>query len=398
MKVEALQSRRAANVCNPSLNRRDTTEARAQAGSTSARVPRIISIGGGKGGVGKTLVATMLGICLGEAEKKVIIVDADFSGANLHACLGAYDAQTTLQRYMERQSADLNDVAIETAFKNLRIITGMPGPYASAQIRYWEKQKLLRNLKKLLADYVILDLGPGSFYTNVDFFLSSDDKVIVSTADPLAMYDAYGFLRVALFRRLQKTFHSWPEILRRLQECGDLAKGNKARSLRIVLENSPDIPPSCRELAEKQVASFRPKIVINLVRETDNRKEMDALRLVSKNLLGIDIDFWGQIRFDSAVVAAIKSMQPEMLLAPKGMALNDVHQLAQRLLTSRAPANAARDDSRVAKETVRSTTRTQADFIRVCNYRCIAWNCCDERSGGYRCFHLTPPAPKLRYA
>ena len=398
MELEALQSGRAASVLNPSFTCQAPYGTKVQTGFSPAKVPRIISIGGGKGGVGKTLVTTMLGICLGKSGKKAIIVDADFSGANLHACLGTFDPQVTLQRYLDQQSTNLNDVALETPFKNLRIITGMPGLYASAQIKYWEKQKLLRNLKRLEADYVILDLGPGNFYTNVDFFLNSDDKVVITTADALSMYDAYGFLRVALFRKLQKTFHSWPEILQRLQECGDLAKGNKAKSLRAVLEKSPDIPPSCRELAERQIAAFRPKVVMNLKRESDDRQDLNALRLVTKNLLGVDIDFWGEIRYDPAVVAAIKSLQPEMLLSPDGRALDDINKIAGRFLNSAASIDARQEIGSMAKEMRRTSKHFQADFIRICNYRCIAWNCCDQRSGGYRCIKLTPPAPRLKYA
>ncbi len=398
MEVEALQSGRAADVLNSSYTCKVPCEKKAQSAFSPSRVPRIISIGGGKGGVGKTLVTTMLGICLGKSGKQVIIVDADFSGANLHACLGTFDPQMTLQRYLDHHWSDLNEVALDTPFKNLRIITGMPGLYASAQIKYWEKQKLLRNLKKLEADYVILDLGPGSFYTNVDFFLNSDDKVIVTTADGLSMYDAYGFVRVALFRKLQKTFHSWPETMQRLQECGDLAKGNKAKSLSFALERASEIPSSCRELAAKQVATFRPKVVMNMMRESDDRQEMNALRLVSKNLLGIDIDFWGEIRYDPAVVAAIKSLQPEMLLTPGGRALDDVKKIADKFLSIAASTNVRQDLSKAVRATKRVGLNLQRDFVRICNFRCIAWNCCDQRYGGYRCLRLSPPAPKLRFA
>ena len=49
-----------------------------------------IAIANFKGGVGKTLIAANLGIMLSrEANKKVVLVDLDLGGANLHTCIGA---------------------------------------------------------------------------------------------------------------------------------------------------------------------------------------------------------------------------------------------------------------------------------------------------------------------
>ncbi len=45
-------------------------------------------MGGGKGGIGKTLVSANLGIALAQAGMRVLLVDADLGGANLHTCLG----------------------------------------------------------------------------------------------------------------------------------------------------------------------------------------------------------------------------------------------------------------------------------------------------------------------
>ena len=49
---------------------------------------RIIAVGGGKGGVGKSLVTSSLGISLAQHGKRVVVLDADLGGANLHTCLG----------------------------------------------------------------------------------------------------------------------------------------------------------------------------------------------------------------------------------------------------------------------------------------------------------------------
>ena len=47
-------------------------------------IPRVVAIGGGKGGVGKSLVAANVGIFLATLGKRVVLVDAAFGAANLH--------------------------------------------------------------------------------------------------------------------------------------------------------------------------------------------------------------------------------------------------------------------------------------------------------------------------
>ena len=45
-------------------------------------------VGGGKGGIGKSLLTAALGWQLARMGKRVVLVDADLGGANLHTCLG----------------------------------------------------------------------------------------------------------------------------------------------------------------------------------------------------------------------------------------------------------------------------------------------------------------------
>jgi flagellar biosynthesis protein FlhG len=69
------------------------------------RARRVISIGGGKGGIGKSLISANLGIELARRGKKVILVDADLGGANLHTTLGIDVPRRTLSDYIERRSS-----------------------------------------------------------------------------------------------------------------------------------------------------------------------------------------------------------------------------------------------------------------------------------------------------
>ncbi|MFT5359455.1 MAG: Mrp family chromosome partitioning ATPase, partial [Polyangiales bacterium] len=54
----------------------------------TGNAPKVVAISGAKGGVGKTLLASNLAVYLATIGRRVVIVDADSSGANVHGFLG----------------------------------------------------------------------------------------------------------------------------------------------------------------------------------------------------------------------------------------------------------------------------------------------------------------------
>ena len=61
---------------------------------------RLVAIGGGKGGIGKSLVSVTLGIELVRRGLKVVLVDCDLGGANLHSFLGMEYPRETLSDFV----------------------------------------------------------------------------------------------------------------------------------------------------------------------------------------------------------------------------------------------------------------------------------------------------------
>ena len=49
---------------------------------------RIITVGGGKGGVGKSIVSSNLAVAMAQNGSKVVLVDCDLGAANQHVLFG----------------------------------------------------------------------------------------------------------------------------------------------------------------------------------------------------------------------------------------------------------------------------------------------------------------------
>src|SRR4051812_8546463 len=80
----------------------------------NATPKQIWAVGGGKGGVGKSLIAANISIALARAGKKVCAIDLDLGAANLHTCLGIEIPQVTLSDFFSRREPDIKNVLVPT--------------------------------------------------------------------------------------------------------------------------------------------------------------------------------------------------------------------------------------------------------------------------------------------
>jgi flagellar biosynthesis protein FlhG len=337
--------------------------------------PHIIAVGGGKGGVGKSMVSTMLAIVLGQMEFEVVLIDADFSGSNLYGYVNIFRPEKSMQRFIDNRSRDINSLALNSPFSHVRFLTGTPQIAAHSQALHSLRQNVRKNLPHLQAHFVIIDLGAGSSFQNLDFFLMADTPIVLSTCDSLSLYDAYGFIRAALFRKIQHNSLTWPDIFKKLITCGDLTKGENIRTVAAFLkEHESEMPGVCR-LIKDETLQFSPRLLLNSVHPNDDHGRAQNLRMITQHVLNVKTESWGEIRHDPQVREAAIKIRPE-LLTTNCAALKDV----EHLLAVYAPARPASKNEKAGSR-----------YATICNHRCIAWDSCAVQRGGFPCAKRDKP-------
>jgi len=120
---------------------------------------RIIAVLSGKGGVGKTTVATNLGIALSNFKKKVILVDCNLSTPHLSDYLGTNDFTKTLN------DALLGNAEITSALYQHNGVMFVPASTDVNDLIGIDVMKFKKNIRKLenpeMIDFIILDSAPG---------------------------------------------------------------------------------------------------------------------------------------------------------------------------------------------------------------------------------------------
>ena len=289
------------------------------------------SVGGGKGGIGKSVITAALGWQLARLGKRVVLVDADLGGANLHTCLGLPPPQRSLADFVMRRVERIEDVAVETNFPRLRLISGAADLLTAANIKHQQKVRLLSRLRTIDADIVLMDLGAGTSFNILDFFLMSDLNLLVIVPEPTSVENGYRFIKSALFRRLRAVCEDTEaqEILDFAMDPSNLRGIRTPVELLSAVENEcPDaLPP-----LQAALAAFRPRFIVNQVRGPADAAIGPQLVTACARHLGIRASHAGFVYHDDAVWQAVRQKRLFASDDPEGKAAQSIRQIARGLL------------------------------------------------------------------
>ena len=283
-----------------------------------------ISIGSGKGGTGKTMIIVNLAILLAKTGRKVCLVDLDLGGADAHILLGLFEPKRTLTDFFTRRVDSLSEIV--HTFPSLHGLTFIPGSgdtLQTANINFQEKQRLLRGLNELQVDVLLQDVGAGTNYHALDFFMHSDLQICVALPDPTSIMDLYTFLQLATIRKMLGSFLSQSEVAATL-------KSRNFKTLSEVFDLAEATQAGSREKAQESLHYFHPLLIINRDR-LGGQVNKTKLRMMVGKYLGIDIPELGTIPEDDKIDKALKGFLPISEMYPNAPASLTLAAIAERL-------------------------------------------------------------------
>lgn len=309
------------------------------------KAKRIIAIGGGKGGVGKSIVSTALACHWARQQRRVVLIDLDLGAANLHSYLGIRRQTPTLADFLRRKTDSLEPLLIPTGLPHLRLCSGAESFPGMANPPHWLKQKLLRHIRALDADVVVLDLGAGVAFNTLDFFDAADDGVIVTEPEPAAVMNAYGFIKSALLRTLQSVFRHHETLGEALEADLALPEDRRAFSLDWLRQQARAQAPDAVALIDEVQQAFRPALLVNRHSAQASPVLIDNLRMLCRQKLGVELDWLGHLPDMPDLRRSLLNV-PGFLDSPSGSPLRKaVAAAAQPLETHFPPEAPPRDYS-----------------------------------------------------
>ncbi len=289
------------------------------------RPRHLIAIGGGRAGAGKTLLSVNLAVYLAQLGRNVILCDADPFGSNLHTMLGLY--RPPLVR--ESKGGEATEL-VPTSVPGLAILPAIYDPWAVAPKRPSRQSHWLRQIARVEADYVVLNLGASVTPATLDVFADADVQICVAAPEPPAVESTYRFCRAYFVRRLRRVLMKERFKLRVVERAlAALEPLPAPRDLAIEIARF-DEPVA--NVAATVLASCRPRLVVGRTRLRRDLELGPAMAALSERYLGVALDYMGFVEHDDAVWLTARRNRPLLIDAPTSKAARNIERVARRLL------------------------------------------------------------------
>jgi flagellar biosynthesis protein FlhG len=300
-------------------------------GPTRERRQSIWAIAGGKGGAGRSLLAANLGVQLARSGRRVVLVDLDLQGSNLHSYLGYKRLPRTLGDFAAGRVAALSEVACETAAGQLRLIGGAQrGDLRDDPLAF--VRHVVGQFSSLSADYVIVDCGSGRSPAAVAAFAESTMGVLVTTPEPTALESVYLFVEAHLRWCVTRALAG--EVLATVEEKLKEA-GHDPRRLpfRGFMSRLAEIDSAARDTIADVVRGTRLEVLLNQVRSPSDEEAAASLASGFRKCFGLPLHTVGTIEHDLSVLQSSQKRRSLSQQYPNAAATRAIAQAATRLFS-----------------------------------------------------------------
>jgi len=293
---------------------------------------RIIPVGGGKGGIGKSFVTANLGLLLAGKGNQVVLVDLDLGGPNLHTFFGLQQVEVGVGDFLDRSVARLDQAVTPTRIPNLSLIASCDCSFEIANLPYAQKLKIIDAVRRLPHDFVLLDLGAGTSFNTLDFFLAASEGIFLCTPEPTSIENAFRFVKAVYLRRLKQLLktHTFTAIAREAAENVREGLTSPSDLIETVLRHDPEKKPFLQET----LSELNFNLILNQVHQRIDPTLGYRIAKVCNQHLYSSFSFLGNVSYDEKVRDAILARRLYIEQYPQNLTSVDLKNIAGKLVAN----------------------------------------------------------------
>jgi flagellar biosynthesis protein FlhG len=244
----------------------------------SSRPVKVITVTGGKGGVGKTNISANLAVALSMLGRRVMLLDADLGLANVDVMFGLQPHYNLAD--VIRGERSLQEIIVSGP-AGVMVVPGASGISDMADLTPAHHAGIISAFSELTMDLdtLIVDTAAGISDGVLRFAEAAHETLLVVCDEPTSITDAYAIIKLLS--------------------------------------------------TERGVRRFR--IVTNMTRQGgDGSGLFEKLSRVTEKFLDVDLDHAGSIPFDDRVWRAVQLQTPFVTAFPTSLAAGALKKLAHR--------------------------------------------------------------------
>ncbi len=299
-----------------------------------ANPKNIIAVGGGKGGIGKSLLSANLAVGLALGGYRVVLADTDYGASNLHALLGIVNPRLGLRDLIHYQESDPGNLLMDTGVGNLKFLSGAGDLSGSFPLSREANQNIISIIAGLDADYVVVDLGPGVHSDTLERFNLASTGIVLTLPEIPSVMNAFSFIKSVLFKKIQNALpdgDKTQELFRDSASSGGRNERDELCSLDDLKEKAALIDPNLVLAIDEATAKFKPNLVVNRVRKKKDLLAGDNLAQLAKKYLNVNLNFLGFIIESDRVRDSVDEMIPFLIKDPQSKPSENLQQILGNL-------------------------------------------------------------------
>jgi flagellar biosynthesis protein FlhG len=268
----------------------------------------IWAVGGGKDSVGKSFISSLLACGLALSGFKTLLIDADISDPSIHKLFGIENPNRILGDFIWGKAETLKEAYIPSQIENLSLLCGAGDLLELANPGYSQREKLLNGFSSPDAEFIIVDMGAGTNVKNLDFFNVADLGIIVTSSSPASVQNAFGFLKLAVTRKLIKMFSDTPPVLEMLK--AQLVGHEKASSMSLMIEKVEGEDPEAAKTIVDALWNNSYRLVVNMASESEGENILKAITEATEQFLSLPLSHLGTVEFNKELESSVKIKCP----------------------------------------------------------------------------------------
>jgi flagellar biosynthesis protein FlhG len=288
-----------------------------------------IAIGGGKGGVGKSIVSSNLAVALARLGKRTVLVDADLGAANQHTMFGLDRTGPTLHGIIQGQHRELSEILVETGTPGLLLAPGCGAIPGAANLEGNAKARLMEAVINVSADVVLIDVGAGISFDVIDLYNLADLRLVVVLPQLTSFQNAYAFLKAAVHRSIDGAADT--QARRELYQIA--SPPSETDRIPGLLTRLREHDPTYARMAKARLQHFGVELIGNQIVSPKERGTLVAVAKMFQDFLGIEANQLGHLRFNRRFGESINARRPLIQLDPLDDCSRGFMQMAQTLLS-----------------------------------------------------------------
>ena len=251
---------------------------------------RFIAVTGGRGGVGKSVVAAQMAWALAREGRRVLLADLDLVSPSLHTIMGLPPPRAGLGVLLT-SDRPIGDALVATAHPNLWLLAGGRGGLP-AQLGPSARRLLHERLRHAGAEVVVMDVGAGAHPEALSLLSLGHHRLIVASGQAASVHDGFALLKAGVLRLVESYLRRAGYLpglssvlhMQEGQRMGDLLRRVAATDLALARD------------IEQALGSFGAALVGNQLPDFAHVGALQAMARMADEYLGVTVPLVGWLR------------------------------------------------------------------------------------------------------